>query len=193
MFWLAKANRDPSLNVRSAPESLSRVSPAIIIGMGLNACVYCNCYEIGNVKTPPPQPDLVYVDPTSGEVLLRWKEKGADQNRFFEWLSSACEHGPSGHLVSHRLGNIARIGFLRARFQETPERFPTLLSKVVFNGVHGGDILTLSDVEQVASEMSAVHALSCSDRFDEAMLREFERQMLELIRGAKSVFKPIVF
>lgn len=169
------------------------VWPAIIIGMGLDAFVCCNCYETGNVKTPPPQPDLVYVDPTSGEILLRWEEKGADQNRFLEWLSSACEHGPFSRLVSHRLGNIARIGFLRRRFEETPERFPTLLSKVVYNGVHGGNVLTLPDVERVAAEMSAVHALSCSDDFDEEMLREFERQMLELIRGARSVSKPIVF
>jgi hypothetical protein len=161
--------------------------------MALDACVYCNCYETGNAKTPPPQPDLVYVDPTSGEVLLRWEEEGADQHRFFEWLSSACEHGPIGHLVSHRLGNIARIGYLRGRFQETPERFPTLLSKIVNNGVHAGDMLTLSDVEQVAAEISAVHTLYCSDDSDEALLREFERQMFELIRASKSVSKPIVF
>ena len=30
--------------------------------MGLNARVFCNCYETGKVETPPPQPDLVYVD-----------------------------------------------------------------------------------------------------------------------------------
>ncbi|MGD0938604.1 MAG: hypothetical protein ABR905_02745 [Terracidiphilus sp.] len=145
------------------------------------------------MKTPPPQPDLVYIDPTTGEVLLRWEEEGADQHRFFEWLSSACEHGPMGHLVSHRLGNIARVGFLRGLLQETPERFPTLLSKVVYNGIHGGDILTLPDVEHVATEMSAVSDLHCPDGSLEALLREFEDQMLELVRGARSVSRPIVF
>jgi hypothetical protein len=88
---------------------------------------------------------------------------------------------------------MALIGFLRGLFQETPERFPTLLSKVVYNGIHGGDILTMSDVELVAAEMSAVHALRCADDSDEALLREFEGQMLDLIQGARSVSKPIVF
>ena len=164
-----------------------------MIRMGLNAFVCCDCYEMGKVKTPPPQPELVYVDPISGEVLLHWEEKGADQKRFFDWLSSACKHGPIGHLVSHRLGNIALVGFLRELFQKTPEHFPTLLTKVVYDGVHGGDVLPLSDVDKIASEMSAVHTLHCSDKSDEVLLREFERQMLELIQAAKSVFKPIVF
>ena len=161
--------------------------------MGLDACDYCNCYELGKVKTPPPQPDLVYVDPISGEVSLRWEEEGVDEHGFFKWLSSACEHGPSGELVSHRLGNISRILFLRGLVQETPERFRTILSKVVYNGVHAGDMLLLSDIEQVADEMSAVHALRCSDDSNEAFLPEFERQMLELILAAKTVSKPIVF
>jgi hypothetical protein len=162
--------------------------------MGLDASVYCDCYEMGKVKTPPSQPDLVYVDPISGEVLLRREERDADQRGFFEWLSSACEHGPNRScLVSHRLGNIALIGFLRGLFQETPDRFPTLLSKVVYDGTHSGDILPLSDVERVAGEMSAVHTLHCSDESHETLLRKFERQMLELVEAAKSVSKPIVF
>jgi hypothetical protein len=161
--------------------------------MGLDARVYCNCYEIGKVKTPPPQPDLVYIDPSSGEVSLRWEKDGADQDRFFEWLSSAWELGPSGHLVYHRLGNIALICFLRELFQQTPERFPILLSKVVNNGIHGGDFLTLPDVEQLAAEMLEVHALHCSDDSYEALLREFEQQILELVHGARSVSRPIVF
>lgn len=166
---------------------------AIIMGMALDARVFCSCYETGKAKTAPPQPELVYVDPESGEVSLRWDEEGADQHSFFEWLSSACEHGPHGWLVSHRLGNIARVGILRERFLETPERFPTLISKVVYDGTHAGDFLTRSDVELVAAEMMAVHDLHGSDDLDESILREFESQMLDLVRGARSVSKPIVF
>jgi len=161
--------------------------------MALDACVYCNCYEAGKTKSPPPQPNLVYVDPDTGEVALRSEAEGADEPRFHEWLSSACEHRPLGQLVSHRLGNIARIGFLRRRFQESPDQFPTLLSKVAYSGTHCGDILTLSDIEQVATEMPALHTLHGSGDSDEALLREFERQMLELIQAARRVSKPIVF
>ena len=155
----------------------------MIVCMGLNAWVFCDCYEMGKVKTPPPQPELVYVDTITGEVSLRWEEEGADQHSFYEWRSAACAHGPIGCLVSHRLGNISSIGFLRELFQETPERFPTLLSKVVYNGSHGGDELMLADVEAVAVEMPAVHELHCSDESYEAYLREFESQMLDLIQS----------
>jgi hypothetical protein len=68
--------------------------------MGLDACVYCNCYETRRVRRLPPQPELIYVDDKTGEVALRWDAPGADQHRFFEWLASACEHGPLGELVS---------------------------------------------------------------------------------------------
>jgi len=161
--------------------------------MGLDACVFCNCYETGKVKAPPPQPELVYVDPTTGQVSLQWEKTGADQHLFDDWLASACAHGPLGELVSHRLGNIALIAFLRGLFQVTPERFPILLSKVVYNGIHCGDILSLADVEDLAAEMSVVHTLHCTDVSQEGLLRNFEKQMMDLIQGTRSVRKPIVF
>lgn len=161
--------------------------------MGLHACVYCDCYETGRVNAPPPQPELVYVDPESGGVSLRWEEPGADQHRFYEWLASACEHGPIGQLVFHRLGNIASIGFIRALFRATPGRFPTLLSKVVYDGVHGGDALSISDVEKLLPEVSGVHTLHCADDSDEAVLRKFEARMMELTQAALKVRKPISF
>jgi hypothetical protein len=54
-------------------------------------------------------------------------------------------------------------------------------------------MLMLSDIEQVAAEISALHALRCPDDSNEALLREFECHMLELVRGARSMSKPIVF
>lgn len=155
--------------------------------MGLDAFVFCNCYETGKVKTPPPQPELVYVDAASGEVSIRCQEPGADPFLFDQWLLSACEHGPRMHcLCFHHLGNIAHIGFLRDLFRKAPDRFPTLLSKVVFDGTHSGDMLSLSEVEDVANEMSAVRALHCATASDEAILREFEVNMMELVQAAEN-------
>lgn len=161
--------------------------------MGLDACVFCNCYETGKVEVPPPQPELVYIDPTTGQVSLRSEESGADQYAFFDWLASACEHGPLGELVAHRLGNIALVAFLRGLLEQSPQRFPTLLSKIVNNGVHGGDTLSLTDIEGLAPEMLAVHSVHCTDASEEELLRNFEMQMMDLIQAAKSVRKPIVF
>src|SRR5438094_4776334 len=38
-------------------------------------------------------------------------------------------------VIAKHLGNIARIGFLRGIFEQTPKQFPLLLSKVVYNGI----------------------------------------------------------
>jgi len=161
--------------------------------MSLDAVVFCDCFEKGRVRTRPPQPELVYIDETTGQVLLRWDAPGADQHRFYDWLASACEHGPMGELVSHRLGNVALIAFLRELFSKTPGHFSILLSKVVYNGVHGGDRLDLQDVERLATEMASMHALHCLDANEEEVLRRFEAQMLDLIRAVRSVGRPIVF
>jgi len=68
-----------------------------------------------------------------------------------------------------------------------------LLGKVVYDGTHGGDLLNLQDVEDLAVEMDAVHALHCPNLRDEELLRNFETQMIDLIRASRSVRKPIVF
>jgi len=83
--------------------------------------------------------------------------------------------------------------FFRDLFLNAPDRFPTLLSKVVYDGTHMCDVLSLSDVENVADEMLAVHGLHCADASYEAILRDFEECMMELVQAARTVRKPIVF
>ena len=161
--------------------------------MGLDASVFCNCYELGGVRTPPPQPELTYINEETGQISLRWDEPGADQHRFYDWLASACQHGPLGQLVRHHLGNIPRIGFLRGLFEKTPEHFPLLLSRVLYNGIHCGDFLNLADVESLGVEIALVSTVHCSDPNEEEMPRTFDVQMAELIQGSTSVRKPIVF
>ena len=99
---------------------------------------------------------------------------------------------PDGRVGQRRLGNIALIAFTRELFAKTPSQFPILLSKVVYNGVHGGDLLDVQDVERLATEMDSVHELHCLDPSEEELLREFEAQMIDLIRAARSVGRPIV-
>ena len=51
-----------------------------------------------------------------------------------------------GELVSHRLGSVSFIGFLRGFFSQTPHRFPVLLDKVLYDGTHAGDHLTAEEI-----------------------------------------------
>ena len=160
--------------------------------MGLNASVFCDCYETGKMRLPAPQPELLYMD-ESGQLYLDWKNPKADLNAFYDWLSIACEHGPLGQIVSHRLGNIASIGYLRNLLSDRADRFPILLTKVLYNGIHGGDFLSLTDVDLVAQEIDRFTSVHVSSKEYETMVREFETQMRELIEVSRRLRKPIVF
>ncbi len=160
--------------------------------MGLDATVYCDCYETGRARNPPPQPELVYVD-DSGQVCLTWDAPDADQSAFYDWLNGACEHGPMGELVSHRLGNIARVGFLRSVLSDFPRQFPVLLTKVVYDGTHAGDSLSLADIDRLQSELECLRQLRVRGQSADVIIRDFERQMSELVGAALRVQKPIVF
>jgi hypothetical protein len=72
--------------------------------VGLDATVYCDCFETDRARRPPPQPELVYID-ENGQVSLKWDAPGADQFAFYDWLNMACEHGPNG---STRLTSIGQ-------------------------------------------------------------------------------------
>jgi hypothetical protein len=98
-----------------------------------------------------------------------------------------------GQLVSHRLGNIALIGFLREILSQTPEGFPVLLTKVVHDGVHSGDCLSLDDVEHLRPEIDRLRGIHRHDQSAEDLIRGFERQMSDLIEAAQQVPKPICF
>jgi len=134
--------------------------------MGLDAVVYCDCFEKGTIRRPPPQPDLVYVD-GNGQVCLRWDAPGADQNAFFDWLHSACDHGPQCELVSHRLGNASRIGRLRSLLLHSPIEFPVLLTKVIYDGTHAGDRLNMGDVDRLSYEIGHLRTVHSQEESEE--------------------------
>ena len=160
--------------------------------MGLDACVYCDCYEKGLMRTAPPQPELVYVD-ENGQVSLKWEIPGADQHAFYSWLEEACDHGPLGEIVSHRLGNISGIGFLRHLLSQTEKCFPVLLAKVIYSGAHAGGALSLDEAASLRPELDRLREVRCQDAGDERFVRRFERQMSELVEVSLKIGKPIVF
>lgn len=160
--------------------------------MGLDAVVYCDCYEKGRTRRPPPQPELVYVD-QNGQVSLEWDAVRADQNAFFDWLKDACDHGPMGELVSHRLGNLGTIGTIRSLLADSGQDFSIFLTKVVHNGAHAGDWLSSSDVEQLGAEIQRLSTVHADDELGESILRQFEQQMSELVAAAMRTQKPIAF
>jgi len=108
-------------------------------------------------------------------------------------MKAACDHGPMGELVSHRLGNVALIGVLRERLSRRPDAFPVILTKVVYDGTHCGDHLDLDQIGSLAAEIESLRTIHCEEESIEKLLRQLERQMFELVDAAKRVGKPIAF
>jgi hypothetical protein len=135
---------------------------------------------------------LVYVN-SHGQVCLKWDAPGADQNAFYDWLKNACDHAPMVELVWHRLGNVARIGFVRSLLSASAEQFPVLLNRVVYDGTHAGDSLGIGDVQQLLAEVDHLRRVHAQDHSGEEIIREVERQIMELVEAAQRLRKPIVF
>ena len=159
--------------------------------MGLDAFVYCNCFETGRLRKPP-KPEWNVRVAEDGD--LECARGPLEQLMAFDtWRSfEACEH-KDGMAVHKRIGNIALVVFLRKNLEAEASRFPTTLGKVLYNGTHAGDFLNLNQVSAVRQELPALSEMHCDDPKDEDFLREFEAQIRELVEVALKMQKPIVF
>jgi hypothetical protein len=159
--------------------------------MGLDAAVYCDCFERGRLKSPPPPGCTLSVDESG--LLLCGSADVDTEIAFDQWrFDQACEH-ERGLLVQYRIGNIALVAELRAALQATPERFPMLLSRVLYNGTHCGDFISTAEAPKLCPEVKALAAIHCAEPQMEQFMREFEGQMRQLVEASLAVGKPIVF
>ena len=162
-----------------------------VVGMGLDAVVYCDCFERRRLRAPPPTGCSLSVA-ADGSLLC-----GSDdldvQLAFDQWqLSRACEH-EMGVLLHRYIGNIALVAALRGELQQEPDLFPLLLSKVLYNGVHSGDFIPLADLERLQPEVAALGELPCTDPEMAGLLVNFAAQMKDLVACGLRVGKPIAF
>ena len=159
--------------------------------MGLDAHVYCDCFERGRLRTPPLAKWDVYLDEHGG-CAPRTKEMD-ELIAFDTWrYQEACEHA-DGYLLHHRLGNIALIALFRELVNPHADRFPLIVHKIIYSGSHCGDCLDTTDVEKLDTELTALSKIHAPRKNDEQFLRDFEQQLRELVAASRSVGKPIVF
>lgn len=159
--------------------------------MGLDAVVYCDCFETGKLKEPPPYPTLVFVGPNGG--LDCESDDSETLAEFDQWLMSrACEH-KNGMLAGHYIGNAALVALLRVELEREGEKFPVLLGKVLYCGTHTGDYLSLDDIKDLKPELNRLDGFICSSEENPTYIKQFRQQMQELVEAALSVRKPIAF
>jgi hypothetical protein len=155
--------------------------------MGLDAWVCCNCIREG--KAPPhPFPELLAFDET-GEAILKSQGKiGLELWLTHDkWYRNSCSH--SGHLIDKRIGNIALAAHVRGFLEDnSPNEFPLLLDRVVYDGVHSGDWIGARDVPQLLRETQKLRSLT-SDR----AIVEFTNDMMDIAEASIATGNPIVF
>ena len=158
--------------------------------MGLDATVYCDCFETGRLKEPPPCASVFVSD--DGSLGCGSEDLDA-LLAFDQWrCHRACDH-PAGVLLHHRLGNLTEVGLIRSELQRDGSVFPNLLSKVLYSGTHAGDYLALEDISNIEVELERLSKFVCAVQRNQELIDWFCRQMIELAEAAKRVGKPISF
>ena len=158
--------------------------------MGLDAFVFCDCYEKGRLKRNPPDPNLVYSVP-NGDLACRNKDSKV-LDRFDRWRGKACEH-EAGMVAGDWLGNASMVGSIRKELSRRPRDFPTLLKRVVCSGTHCGDHLTLKMVAKLQMELDRLKAHRSGNKELDRGIQKLRRQLQKLVRASIKIGKPIAF
>jgi len=163
--------------------------------MSLNAVIYCDCIEKNRVTIPHPLPNLLFIDETGAPNISSTDPLEIEAHDRWESLQP-CQH-EHFWLVEHWMGNTSLIGSIRAlmeQFSSDPAReYPTLWSKVIYDGSHSGDFLTSDAVRQLSDEVDRLNRMKNLLSTDTAHLVEFLRKLEHLIQVSLSVDKPILF
>ena len=157
--------------------------------MGLDAKIFCDCFERGRLLNPPRPRWGIYVD----EYGMRDAQNTKSINEFDKWnYRKGCKH-EYGILVHYCLGNIWTIGTLRNIIKKHPKKFPIILKSVIYDGSHCGDWLTVEQVEEMKPEVDQLSDIQPADREKRSIVRGFEKQMKKLVKCSLRIKKPIVF
>lgn len=162
--------------------------------MTLDAYVYCDCYETGRLLRPPPNPELIFIE-LDGAIGLNLPDSDIatlPYQAFLEWQSSQpCEHS-WGFLLHHHIGNIGHVSLLRHRLRQKVNLFPIIMQKIIYNGIHSGDYLSLETVVMLQNELDVLADFQAKMP-EVSDLPYFHQQLTDLVDAALSVQKPITF
>lgn len=158
--------------------------------MPLQAYVFCNCYEQGRLKRPPPNPELVKILP-NGDLTCRRNATSKQHDAFVAWRTHACRH-PEGCVTGGELGHRLPLQILHRALFPHRRTFPLLVRKVLgCKPCTGTSHLTVKQVEKLQAELIRLKTWHCSDRQTDRELRYLYGQMKQLVRAALKFRQPI--
>ncbi len=159
--------------------------------MHLAATVFCNCFEKGRLREPPPVG--CHLGIAGDGSLLCGSGDLFVQAAFAHWLRGhACDH-KDGRLIQCSLGELAEISVVRAILQETPGRYPLILSRAVCSGNTDGTLITPDELPALRAEVMALGDVHHPHRDTERIIRVFESRVVDLVDCALLAGKPIAF
>jgi hypothetical protein len=114
---------------------------------------------------------------------------------------------------------MASISIVRNELSRESTKFPIILQRVVYNGIHGGDQISVALLSSLRAELDELKSFNCFGgapagfemTFDgenrtqckttgyataaeaNQLVQEFRKKMIELVDAAQKVNKPIVF
>jgi hypothetical protein len=166
--------------------------------MGLDACVYCDCVEKRRLKRPHPYPKQLYIG-RNGSPEIRTVD-AAKIERHDTWMQlPPCEHEEMNADSSH-LGNMGFIGVLRDALTGVSSQLPKcpiLLGRVLYNGIHTGDFLSVGQVKRLLREIELLELVDLRlvgfPRNQVKPLTAVTSELRRLAKCALKLKKPIAF
>ncbi|MBQ1065285.1 MULTISPECIES: hypothetical protein [Micromonospora] len=130
--------------------------------MGLDAFVYCRCWQDGLTTPCPVEP--VGIDEDGCLALLRqWEGNEAAHRTFDAWLAEACPHKAMEQASEH-VSNWAGVRlFQQALRAAGPERFPTLATALP--NLNGGSL----PADRAAVALAELDAFARTDRITDGV------------------------
>lgn len=156
----------------------------------LTATVYCNCIESNSLQQQPnPNWQIIIYADGMVKASCHNTDQVADLTH---WWNNICEH-EDRILLSLIIGNTSTISIIRHELSHYPHLYPIILKKVVYNGVHGGDYLTVAQIKNLQAEITALSKFQDQYKNNQNYINTFTNTMKRLITAALSVNKPILF
>ena len=159
------------------------------------AYLYCDCYQKGKLKEPPPRPDLIYID-KSGKPA--WLSEDPDvRKEFNEWArDKACEHDYF-ILKEVMVGYSSMIDYYHKALFDADDGYINLGSVYFFNlisrviGRYFGYITEGTELIDIRIELELLHDFECPDPDWDYHLKCFRENMIDLVDTALLMGKPI--
>ncbi|MBV9471086.1 MAG: hypothetical protein JOZ57_17755 [Abitibacteriaceae bacterium] len=165
--------------------------------MSLDAWVWCDCIQTGQLTKPHPYPELLYIDEGDWPFVRSDDEVKAIDHLL--WMASdACPH-PGRMLLHYFMGNSALVAFMRdmvGQFaDDPPTAYPVLWQQVIYSGSHCGDWLEVPAVRQLEAELARLREqdLSGVEAKDAEYFRRFLHKLKHLSQVSLATQRPIVF